>query len=94
MGLIVVGSYVLSTSISVGSVIVGGVISGELIATRFFRALGDKTSTCPAGGHGLGLLVVSSCVSIGERSELFKRLSSSCSLEVSRGRGIVEFVGS
>lgn len=94
MGLIVVGSYVLSTSISVGSVIVGGVISGEFIATRFFRGLGDKTTMFPAGGHGLGLLVVSSCVSIGERSELFERLSSSCSPEVSKGRGIVDFIGS
>ena len=75
-----------------GSVVCGGVTSGELIATRFFRGLGDKISVCPAGGHGVGSFAVAPCMSMGEKSELCERLSSSCCPEVSNCLGIVDWL--
>ena len=88
----VVESQLSSISIAVGSVFCGGVTSGELIATRFFRGLGDKISACPAGGHDVGSFAVASCMSMGEKSELFERLSSSCCPEVSNCLGIVDWL--
>ena len=91
VGFMILDSLLSSTSIAVGSVVCGGVISGELIATRFLRGLGEKASVCVAvvSWSVMRIFVLSSCVSMGDGSVSVKVLSSVCCCEVVIGRGIV-----
>ena len=91
VGLMASDSQCSSTSIAVGRVVCGGVISGEFIATLFFRGLGEKASLCSVGVFWsvMVLLVLSSCMSMGDGSVADEMLSSACCWEVVIGRGIV-----